>query len=104
MASTIILCPVDFSSTSDSALAFATSLAREQQKKLVMLHVEGHPMPYGKRLYGSLPSPYERDRQRLDTLAPTSDVQFEKVLLVGDPVEEICSFAKQHPVDLVTNQ
>ena len=42
-----IVCPTDFSSASEAALRYATSLARDGGAKLVILHVDEPPLGYG---------------------------------------------------------
>ena len=96
-----ILCPIDFSSTSDFALGFASRLARANKGKLFILHVDDNPTPYGPGLYGSLPSPIESDYERLWKTTPIHHVEFEQFLEFGSPAKTICSFAVDNNIDLI---
>ena len=97
-----ILCPVDFSSSSDAALALASSLARERDAVLYIIHVEENPVPSGPGLGGQLPSPLHRDQHELwATLPSATEVTFHQELLLGDAAQEITRFASEHDVDLI---
>ena len=98
-----VLCPIDFSSTSEMALEFAATFCRANGGKLFIVYVESNPTPYGPGLYGSLPSPIHRDHERLWETKPADSgkIEFEHFLLFGDPIKEICKFIKHSKIDLV---
>ena len=102
-----ILCPVDFSSRSDAALAYASSLASEAGAFLHIVYVdEGSPtyVP-GYSEYGYIPEPpidWEREqRERLARVRPTTDVPYDTRFLFGNPGKEILRFAQREQVDLI---
>ena len=97
-----ILCPVDFSETSDVALDVASKLARENEAKLFIVHVEENPTVVHPGVFGGLPPVAWKERHKLsDTLPTATDVRFEHDLLVGDPANEIVGFAERKNIDLI---
>ena len=68
-----ILFPTDFSHASDAALQHAEAIARQQQARLVILHVEEPPLAYGGgELYYGLPEPSsERIMKMLEDVQPS---------------------------------
>ena len=97
-----ILCPVDFSESSDAALDLASKLARENGAKLFIVHVEENPAVVHPGLFGGLPPATWKEKHKLSkTLPSATEVRFEHDLLVGDPAEEIVAFAKRKDVDLI---
>lgn len=105
----IIVVPVDFSETSDTALTHARDLAAKFQCSLHLLHVVQDPytQPWGAEAYGvSLPNllqEMERNAKvRLDSLIPASDeLQVIKVVKVGSPFVEIVRYAADQKADLI---
>ena len=102
-----ILCPVDFSSRSDAALAYASSLAAEADAFLHIVYVdEGSPtyVP-GYSEFGYIPEPaidWERaQRERLAHVKPTADVPYDTRFLFGNPGKEILHCADREDVDLI---
>ena len=102
-----ILFPTDFSPPSETALALASSLARERGAMLYIIHIEDNPAPYGPGLYGpgpygQVPSPVAVDGHRLARTLPTAtEVTFQHDLLLGDPAQEIVRFAREKQIDLI---
>jgi len=97
-----ILCPVDFSETSDVALDVASKLARQNGAKLFIVHVEANAAVAHPGLFGGLPPVAWKDKHRLNATLPTAtEVLFEHDLLIGNPVDEIVKFAKKKDVDLI---
>ena len=96
-----ILCPVDFSPSSDFALAFAASLARGNNAKLHIVHVERNPIPFGPGSPGTLPSPIALGYHAISTQVPDGVDQFERQLLLGDPAAEICKYAAANDIDMI---
>lgn len=99
-----ILCPYDFSSSSDVALKLAGSLARESAARLTVLHVEESPLAYGAGFGGFVPPRPESSvavqdlRGALPTVEGVTAVQ---KVVSGTPAEEIVRFADQNSVDLI---
>lgn len=97
-----ILCPVDFSDSSDAALDVASKLARENGAKLFIVHVEEDPTIVHPGLVGGLPPVAWKEKHRLSNTLPTAtEVHFEHDLLVGNPAKEIVEFAKRNDIDLI---
>ena len=97
-----ILCPVDFSESSDVALDLASKLARENGAKLFIVHVDENAAMVHPGLFGGLPPVAWREKHRLsDTLPTATEVLFEHDLLIGDPTDEIVEFANNKNIDLI---
>lgn len=97
-----ILCPVDFSSTSNVALNVASQFAREQHAKLFIVHVEEAAAMVEPGLFAGVPNVAWTNKYRLSQTLPTATrVKFEHALLFGDPATEIVEFAKENKVDLI---
>ena len=99
-----ILFPTDFSHTGDSALAMATSLARDTGATLLIVHVEEPPTAYGGgELYYGLPDPVTEDlRKMLSKVVPTDPaVPYEHHLITGEPAVAVTRFAEDEAVDMI---
>ena len=102
-----ILVPVDFSETSDRALAYAQGLAESFGARVHVLHVIPDPHSQAWSIeatgmsLGSLMETWEADAQkRLDGLE-LGDVGGERVTKVGQPNNEIIRYAKSKNSDLI---
>src|SRR5437762_3680585 len=85
-----ILFPTDFSHTGDAALAFATSLAKESDGRLIIVHVQEAPLAYGGgEMYYGIPEPTTDELMNmLHDVRPTdASVPVEYRLVTGDPAE-----------------
>jgi nucleotide-binding universal stress UspA family protein len=103
MNATKIIVPTDFSSASEEALRWATSLARDSGATLLIVHVEEPPMAYAGEL-PLVPDEETRDELRrslLGTLPPDASVAYEHKLLVGDPATAIVVVAEDEHADLI---
>lgn len=97
-----IICPVDFSDASHAALDLASKLARENDAKIYIVHVEENAAVAHPGLFGGLPPINCPTRQKLNAILPTAtEVLFEHDLLFGDPAEAITDFAKRKNADLI---
>lgn len=99
-----ILCPYDYSLSSDEAAKMAASIARESGSKLTLLHVEETPLAYGAGFGGYIP-PRPESAAVVDKLRQAMPM-FEGVdcyhnVVSGTPSEEIVRFAEEHHVDLI---
>lgn len=99
-----ILFPTDFSTAGQTALELATSLARDRDAKLLIVHVEEPPVAYGggELYYGVL----EPDRQELQKMlaevVPTDPaVGYEHRLVLGPPASAIVQIAEKEACDLI---
>ncbi|MGE3409111.1 MAG: universal stress protein [Pirellulales bacterium] len=99
-----IIFPTDFSSSSDSALAYATALARDMGATLYFVHVEEPPLAYGGgEMYYGIPEPNtEALLKMLHAVKPTDPaVPFEHRLLAGDPAGAVVEFAVNEKADMI---
>jgi len=97
-----IVCPVDFSESSDAALDLASKLARENGAKIFIVHVEDNATLVHPGLFGGLPPVTWPSRQQLNSTLPTAtEVLFEHDLLLGNPAEQIVKFAERKEADLI---
>jgi nucleotide-binding universal stress UspA family protein len=99
-----ILCPLDFSDNSRIALGYASTLAKESNAKLYLVHVDDSQVPYdaGFAAYVAPPDNTEALQEQLTGISPTDpDVEFEHQLVVGHPADAIVDFAKDHDIDLI---
>ena len=101
---TKILCPVDFSDLSNAAIEYASTLAKESDALLILLHVEAHPLAYGTSFagYGRTKEETEENTRRLHQIRPSApDVAYEHWIFSGDPAETIVKLAKDEEIDLI---
>jgi len=99
-----ILFPTDFSHTGDAALAFATTLAKESDGRLIIAHVQETPLAYGGgEMYYGMPEPStEEVLKMLHEVKPTdASVPVEYRLATGDPAEAIVHLAEEEGADLI---
>lgn len=97
-----ILCPIDFSEASEAALEVASKLARDNDAKLHLVHVEEDPAVVHPGLFPALTPATWKEKHRLTSILPTAtEVEFQHDLLVGDPVHQIVNFAERNEIDLI---
>lgn len=106
-----ILCPVDFSESSDHAAGYALAFARAHDAELVLLHVMPPPMyavPDYTGIYEFSPEDIQQFRnqvqERLEQLAAGFRGEHEAVSTVladGVPFIEILNAAREQDADLV---
>jgi nucleotide-binding universal stress UspA family protein len=106
-----ILVPVDFSSCSREGLRYAISFANEFGAKIILLHAtylgyiyssEGAAIYDIPALQKTARQKAERQMREIVRSINFGGVKFETVLTEGSPVLDICAFAKDHGVDLIT--
>ena len=99
-----ILFPTDLSSTSDYGLHYATSLAKDNGAKLLIVHVEEPATTYaaGEYYYGIADPNSDQLAEMLGKVKPDDpSVPFEHRLVTGDPANTIVKLAEQEQVDLI---
>ncbi|HEU4891870.1 MAG TPA: universal stress protein [Vicinamibacterales bacterium] len=111
-----ILCPVDFSDSSLSALQYAMSLAEEANATVTVLHVVEYGMHEWPEIYDEFLSNQqlslqdfrtrcrESSRERLELAVPEEARTWctvESVLSEGKPYREIIRAAAEHHCDLI---
>jgi nucleotide-binding universal stress UspA family protein len=99
-----ILFPTDFSHTGDAALKLATTLAREHDATLLVVHVEEPPAAYGVgEMYYGMPEPVTEDLEKMLTqVVPTDpEVPCEHLLVTGEPATAITRVAQDEGVEMI---
>lgn len=105
-----ILCPVDFSDESQSALEYAADLARSLGSQLIVLHAVApvlYPVAYGLAPVG--PANYEEEARkaaeaRLQEMLSGLDeggVFASSLVVTGTPWLRIPELVEEHGIDLV---
>jgi nucleotide-binding universal stress UspA family protein len=85
-------------------LHFATSLARDSNATLLIVHVEEPPVAYGGgEMYYGIPEPATEDlKKMLEQVKPTDpNVVYEHRLITGDPSTAVARLAEAEGVDLI---
>jgi nucleotide-binding universal stress UspA family protein len=106
-----ILVPTDFSEPAHAAMKWASTLAREFDSQLYLLHVvpEPYAYPWGTEL-STLPlndilaQSEEAARERLAQLAAETTLPAERIVtraVVGTPVDQVLALVKDERIDLV---
>ena len=101
---TKILVPVDFSTGAEQALQLATSLARDHQGELVLLHVEEPPMVYGGGdMYYGIAEPNREDLLTMlkEVAIDDSRMIVQRHVVVGLPATAIVEFAANNAIDYI---
>jgi nucleotide-binding universal stress UspA family protein len=99
-----ILVPTDFSHTGDAALSYATSLAKDNGGRLLIVHAEEPPLAYGGgEMYYGIPEPTTEELLKMlhDVKPADSTVPIEYRLITGDPVNAMVRLAQDEAVDLI---
>ena len=99
-----VLVPIDFSTGAEQALRLATSLARDHNGELVLLHVEEPPMVYGggDMYYGvAEPNREELIKMLREIAIDDSRLIVQHQLTVGPPAAAIVEFAANNAVDYI---
>lgn len=107
-----ILMPTDFSECADSALPYATSLARQMGARLICLHViEALMPPVGYApvaetiptldINEQLEESATRELPKLVAREECAGLDVEEVLAHGESASEIVRVAKEREVDLI---
>ena len=99
-----ILFPTDFSHTGDAALQLATTLAREHDATLLVVHVEEPPAAYGcGEMYYGIPDPVTDDLENmLAQVVPTDPaVPCQHLMVNGDPATAITRIANDEGVEMI---
>ena len=102
-----ILYATDFSEGSDAALHYASSLARQANTELYIVHVS-EALPTSDNPNPRCHSPpaiiaaETSAQEQIEQVQPThAEVRFVRRILHGDPAEEIIRFAAENEVDSI---
>lgn len=104
MKASKILVPIDFSESSDTALDWATVLARDTGATVLLIHVETVPLTTGggEYIYAIPEPPTQELLERLNKVAlKDAKVPVERRLLAGDPAAAIIRTAETEGADLI---
>ena len=105
-----ILVPVDFSDCSREGLQYAIRFANEFGASIILLHAtylgyiyssEGTAIYDIPALQKAARKNAQRQMRQLVRAVNFEGVKFETAFTDGSPVSDICSFAKEHDVDLL---
>jgi nucleotide-binding universal stress UspA family protein len=105
-----ILVPVDFSDCSREGLQYAIGFANEFGARIILLHAtylgyiyssEGTAIYDIPALQKAARKNAQRQMRQLVRAVNFEGVKFETAFTDGSPVSDICSFAKEHDVDLI---
>ncbi|HEY9404815.1 MAG TPA: universal stress protein [Pyrinomonadaceae bacterium] len=107
-----ILLPTDFSRCAESALPYATDLARQMKARLVCLHVvETRMPPVGYAavaeplpavdIGGQLEESATRELPKLAARGECAGLDMEEVIVHGDAAGEIVRVARERDIDLI---
>jgi universal stress protein A len=98
----LILVPTDFSEHSRAALHLASSIARQSGAQLVLLYVDPPPLVHGEIVDRRAPD-YQANLRHLieGTHLPDPGIPIERVLLAGEPADEIVGLATDRQCDLI---
>jgi nucleotide-binding universal stress UspA family protein len=105
-----ILVPVDFSDCSRHGLQYAIEFANEFGARIILLHATDLGYIYSsdgimlydvRGLQDAARESSERQMRELMRTVKFGRSKFKTVLTNGSPVLDICSFAKDHDVDLI---
>jgi len=92
-----ILCPVDFSKTSQAALKYAEDLTNKLSAELIVAHAFNCPATWD---YAGQTKPSSNEvRKQMD--AVQCDVPFESVMHAGPPGSVICWLAQENGCDMI---
>lgn len=104
MSTKRILFPTDFSRTADATLPVVTSLARDRDAEVVILHVQEPPTHYaaGEWYYGPIEPDVNTLKQLLHEIKPADPrVLYRHRLAQGDPPIEIVRVAQEEGADMI---
>ncbi len=97
-----ILCPIDFSASSQAALVFATSLAKDNQAELHLVHVYDEPFAYTDEDSDVPPADLKAEHERWERVQPAvPGVVCKRAFIVGQPVGTLLEYARSNDIDLI---
>lgn len=102
-----ILCPVDYSESGNAAITYASSLAKEYDAEIHLVHIYDLPLAYVDGGFASAPIPsvppadLDGEQSKLNAVTPTSGVKYRHRLVVGSPVDELVKYVTEQNIDLI---
>ncbi|MCA9217804.1 MAG: universal stress protein [Planctomycetales bacterium] len=99
-----ILCPVDFSDSSKTALTFASALAREHDAELHIVYSYEEPFAYTEGAFPGYvpPADLAPDHTALNAMLPEgTGIRFRHNFLFGAPARTLLDYASEHDIDII---
>ena len=98
-----ILCPIDFSKSSEAALKYAAAMARDSAAELVLVHVDEGPLAYDAGMLGFVEpeTDLEPEGQLRANAQTLQDLACLVCTLEGEPAAQIVQLARDEDVDLI---
>jgi nucleotide-binding universal stress UspA family protein len=105
-----ILCPTDFSKSSENAVKYAVEIARTFKSKIILMHAYETPVIYTDVTVSSVQLDFELLRESAfkqlrkfysKMLEQVKDVQFELILQQGLPSSRTVEIATEKKVDMI---
>ncbi len=103
-----ILCTTDLSDHSNTAITYGVSLAKEFNARLFVCHIVDltASVAYGEVLY--VPIEIQEKtvafaREQIERNMRTAPVEWETLISVGHPADEIANMVTEHAIDLVVS-
>ncbi len=99
-----ILCPVDFSDSSHTALKYATSLARESDAEIHIVYSYEEPFAFTEGAFpGHVPpADLAPDHEALNAMVPShKNVRYRHYFLFGPPGRMLLEYAHEKDIDLI---
>jgi nucleotide-binding universal stress UspA family protein len=96
-----ILCPTDMSPESDEALSYAVALARAYEAKLFVYHCADSSLLANESRIREIDQTIEALVSKHTRLATSPTLEWESVLVEGEPAEVITREAAKREVDLI---
>jgi nucleotide-binding universal stress UspA family protein len=98
MTKLLILCPIDYSDSTEPAIGIAAELAKANSAKIILLHV----IEPDEKAISIDDSANQQFKERLrDRILDRNDIEFEHVTRHGDPADVIIDYAKKNSVDRI---
>ena len=103
-----ILCTTDLSDHSNTAITYGLALAREFNAKLYIGHIVDltATVAYGEVLYAPVEIQEKTvafAREQIERTMQTASVEWESLIAIGHPADEIASLVGEHDIDLVVS-
>ncbi|MEL7496865.1 MAG: universal stress protein [Planctomycetota bacterium] len=94
----VIICPVDYSESTESAISLAVDLAKVHHSKVILLHVVE---PHGKPISMSEAVNHKFQERLRDQYLDLNDIDHDHLNRHGDPAEVIIQDAETFAADLI---
>lgn len=99
-----ILCPIDFSLNASSVIELASTLARQNDAELHLVHVYEAPHSHSEGSFGGYvpQAGLEAEKAKLEAIVPNlNPIQFRREFLQGAAADALLHYADQNAIDLI---